>query len=69
MDFSSEIACFFGQQSLILTRETLIKESSLIWKNNAGNIAEERIKMWQILLMTELVSVEWKYTNIKCFLL
>lgn len=59
MPFSSEIACFFEQ--------ALIKKCSFIWKNNAGNISEESIKMWQILVTTELVCTQWKHTNIKCF--
>lgn len=49
MPFLSEIACFFEEESLRLMKETIIRRSSLIWKNNAGNIAEKRIKMWQIL--------------------
>jgi len=57
MLFSSEIACFFEQQSLILMKETLTKESSLLWNNCAGNIAAERIKIRQILVVTDLVSV------------
>lgn len=58
MPFSSEIACFFEQ--------ALIKKCFFIWKKNSGNISEESIKMWQILVMTELVSVQWKHTNMKC---
>lgn len=61
MPFSSEIACFF--------KRALIKKCSFIWKNNAGNLSEETIKMWQILVMTELVCVQWKHSNINCFVL
>lgn len=61
MPFSSEIACFFEQ--------ALIKKCSFIWKNNAGNISEESIKMWQILVMTELVCTQGKHTNMQCFML
>lgn len=70
MPFLSEITCFFEEESLTLMKETIMRRSSLIWKNNAGNIAEKRIKVWQILSATELVSVDLKHTiiNIECSL-